>query len=134
MSHDSQWLHSSVSEVLSSSMLTDQESIATASVAAVVDMVDWFDTKVASFFSPSTTKTSSPPTPLLGANILSTLAQSIFSREKKEVRNESLKKLVGNEDKIFGQNKPTFTGELGECSFMLSRKIESIAQVCDKRV
>lgn len=125
MSHDSQWLHSSVSDVLSSSMLTDQESIATASVAAVVDMVDWFDTKVASFFSPSTTKTSSPPIPLLGANILSTLAQSIFTREKKE---------VGNEDKIFGQNKPTFTGELGECSFLLSRKIESIAQVCDKRV
>lgn len=128
-----QWLSSSVNDVLLSLTPSD-EAIAKASEIAIVDMVDWFDVKLASLFSssPSVDSRKSSAFPLLGVKMMTSVSESIFSPKNTINKSKSTSSNDGVDEKkdvavSVIQNK--IKNKNKEYSILLAMKIESIAQV-----
>jgi hypothetical protein len=118
----------SVSNIVSSSLL-NEELMAKVGVVAVVDLIDWFDTKVANLFSSSPKPQIAPKNPVLGLEIITSFAESFFkvgkSNEKKLEKRDILKE---ENTKEVTDVKLNYRRKI--YSVVLSRKIEEIAQVC----
>lgn len=132
-----QWLSSSVNGVLLSLTPSD-EAIAKASEIAIVDMVDWFDGKLANLFSssPSVDSRKRSTFPLLGVKMMTSVSESIFSSENAIKKSESTSSNDGVVEKkdvavsvIQNMNKNMNINKNKEYSVLLAMKFESIAQV-----
>ena len=53
--------------------------MAKVGVVAVVDLIDWFDAKVANLFSKSPKPQIAPKNPILGLEIMTSFAESFFN-------------------------------------------------------
>ena len=107
--------------------------MAKVGVVAVVDLIDWFDEKVANLFSKSPKPQIAPKNPILGLEIITSFAESFFKvGNPNEKKNE--KKIVNTQNKIIlSTNKSSITVKSNyqrkTYSVVLSRKIEEISQV-----
>lgn len=124
-----------MNDVLLSLTPTD-EAIAKASEIAIVDMVDWFDVKLANLFSssPSVNSRKSSTFPLLSVKMMTSVSESIFSSEnttKKSKSTSSNDGVVEKKDVAIPvlQNKNKAKNQNIEYSVLLAMKFESIAQV-----
>lgn len=116
------------------SLTPSDEAIAKASEMAIVDMVDWFDVKLANLFSssPSVDSRKSSTFPLLGVKMMTSVSESIFSSKniiKKSKSTSSNDGVVEKKDVAMSvfQNKNKNRNK--EYSVLLAMKFESIAQV-----
>lgn len=124
-----QWLSSSVNDILNSLKPSD-DAIAKASETAIVDIVDWFDVKLANLFSTSTTidSTKKSKFPLLGSRMIASVTESMFPNDS------SVKKAgLSSSDNCITEKKDIVTPFIHynnkAYSVLLARKFESIAQV-----
>ena len=126
------------------SLTPSDDAIAKASETAIVDIVDWFDVKLANLFSPLTTidSTKKSKFPLIGAQVIASVSESIFSTENDikisrsessdDANNQKKKNGVTSslKNEIEKKNKSSKNKNSNrEYSILLARKFESIAQV-----
>lgn len=124
-----------MNDVLLSLTPTD-EAIAKASEIAIVDMVDWFDVKLANLFSssPSADSRKKSTFPLFGVKMMTSVSESIFSSENTSKNSKSTSSndgVVEKKDVAMSaiQNKNKDRNRNKEYSVLLAMKFESIAQV-----
>lgn len=124
-----QWLSSSVNDILNSLKPSD-DAIAKASETAIVDIVDWFDVKLANLFSTSSIidSTKKSKFPQLGSRMIASVTESIFPSD-----NTMKKTGLASSDNGVTEKKDIVTPFIHYknkvYSVLLARKFESIAQV-----
>ena len=118
------------------SLKPSDEAIAKASEIAIVDMVDWFDVKLANLFSssPSVDSRKSSTFPFLGVKMMTSVSESIFSTNNAVNKSKSTSSndgVVEKKDVAMSeiQNKNKNKNKNKEYSELLAVKFESIAQV-----
>jgi hypothetical protein len=118
------------------SLAPSDEAIAKASEIVIVDIVDWFDVKLANLFSssPSVNSRKSSTFPLLGVKMITSVSESIFSSSNAVKRSKSTSSndgVVERKDVAMSvlQNKNKNEIRNKEYSVLLAMKFESIAQV-----